>query len=128
MSKRYFDAIVVVPLEEEFEVVLDAFLVVEDLSTATNVRFAATPPDRTITVLLVKQFKMGRTECQEALSLSINEFDCGIAVFIGIAGALSSDLCIGDVCYSTSIMDVLDNTKIAVKPDKSQTIQIAPDF
>ncbi len=121
--KRYFDAIVVVPLEEEFEVVLDNFHVVDDLSTATHIRFAATPPDRKTTVLLVKQFKMGRTECQEAISLSLNEFDCGIAICVGIAGALSSDLSIGDVCYSISIMDVLDNTKITDK-----AIQIAPDF
>ena len=38
VSKQYFDVIVVVPLEEEFDVVLEYFGSVEDLSSATHIK------------------------------------------------------------------------------------------
>jgi len=117
--KRYFDVIAVVPLEEEFEIVTEAFKFVEGLTTDRHIRFAMSLPEGGATrILLVKQAIMGRTGCLEAASESLDHFDCGILVCIGIAGAISPDLSIGDVCYSRDICDVLDNAKILDAPKK----------
>jgi purine-nucleoside phosphorylase len=110
--KRYFDVMVVVPLEEEFDIVLNNFDVREQLSSERHIRFAARPHNSSTEVILVKQSKMGRAACQDAASESLNEFDCGVAVCVGIAGAISPDLNIGDVCYTGSIVDVSENGKI----------------
>jgi len=124
--KRYFDAMVVVPLEEEFVVVLDGFQYKESLSSDTHIRFAVTLPDQQISLLLIKQSTMGRTACQEAANVCLSEFDCGILVCIGIAGGLSSDLSIGDICYSGVIIDVLDNVKIKDGPLSKQDLALSP--
>ena len=126
--KRYFDVIVIVPLEEEFEVVLDSFDVVEELSTSRHIRFATTLPGQTTRLLLVQQSMMGRTASQEAATECLDDFDCGIVVCIGIAGALSGDLSIGDVCYTGTVCDVLDNAKIADGPKGQQTISLSPSW
>ena len=96
--------------------VVDKFEYEEDLSNATHIRFSVTLPGRNTKLLLVKQLVMGRTTNQEATSQCINDFDCGILICVGIAGALSSDVSIGDVCYTGTIIDVLDNGKIADGP------------
>ena len=73
--RRYFDAIIVVPLEEEFEVVLGNFRWDEDLSTETHIRFAVSLVSSQTKFLIIKQTGMGRTACQEAANLCLNEFD-----------------------------------------------------
>ena len=130
-QKRYFNALIVVPLEEEFQTVMDHVHFEENLSTNKHIRFVISLPDHKAKFLLIKQSMMGRTACQEALNESLNDFDCGILICIGIAGALSSDLSIGDVCYSSSVLDVLDNAKIAETPSKSsvkQHITLSPTY
>jgi len=39
------------------------------------------------------------------------DYDIGLVVCLGIAGALSPDLNIGDACFSRAIIDVVDNAK-----------------
>lgn len=112
MPKRYFDAIVIVPLEEEFEAALDFFLYGEDLSKPDQIRFAVTVQDFDLTVLMVKQNAPGRTECNNAATAALAEYDAGVLICLGIAGGLSSDICIGDVCFTGSIIDLLDNSKV----------------
>ena len=65
MTKRYFDAVVIVPLEEEFETALSHFQFVENLSTKTQIRFAVTVPKSDLTILLVKQNGMEKTRKSE---------------------------------------------------------------
>ena len=96
--KQFFDAVIVVPLEEELEVVLSHFIIVEDVSTDVQIRFSASVPDSDLSVLLVQQNSMGRTENYNAALRSVLDFDVGILICLGIAGGLSSDLNIGDVC------------------------------
>ena len=117
--KRYFDVIVIVPLEEEFEIVLEAFQEIEDLSTSHHIRFVGALPGQATRILLVKQSAMGKTACQEVANECLDEFDCGVLVCIGIAGALSRDLSIGDICYTGAVCDVLDNAKIEDSPRES---------
>jgi len=61
--------------------------------------------------LIVQQEGMGRTHAGRAVSETLSEFDVGLIVCLGIAGSLTSDLRLGDVCYSNNIADVLDNAR-----------------
>jgi purine-nucleoside phosphorylase len=124
--KRYFDAIIIVPLEEEFTEVVESFRYEEDLSTSTQIRFSVSLPDQKTKFLIAKQSAMGRTANQEAASLCVTEFDCGALIYVGIAGGLSSDVAIGDVCYSVTIIDVLDNGKIIDSTSSSQELAFSP--
>lgn len=110
--KKRFDVAVVVPLDEEFETALSHFRFVADLSTPQRVRFEMAVPEVELSILLVKQNVMGRTECSIATMDIVDEFDVGMLVCLGIAGGLSSDVSIGDICRTGEIVDLLDNAKV----------------
>jgi nucleoside phosphorylase len=114
--KRRFDVAVVVPLDEEFETALKHFQYVANLSTAQRIRFEVAVPGVDLTVLLVKQNVMGRMECASATMDILDEFDVGMLVCLGIAGGLSSDLTIGDICRTGEVFDLLDNAKVTDAP------------
>jgi nucleoside phosphorylase len=124
--KRYFDAIIVVPLEEEFAVAVEHFQVDEDLSNSKHLRLAVSTSGKHLHILLVKQAAMGRTASQEAALDCLDEFDAGILICFGIAGGLSSDVVIGDICYSGRIIDVLDNVKASDTPGSKQDLTLSP--
>ena len=126
MSKRYFDVIVIVPLEEEYEVALSHFNSPENLSSTQQIRFAVSAPNSELTVLLVKQNGMGKTHCQNAATWALAEFAAGGLVCVGIAGGLTSDLHIGDICYTGSVADLLDNAKIATGSASNLEISFSP--
>jgi nucleoside phosphorylase len=124
--KRYFDAIVIVPLEEEFEIALANFDFEEDLTNEKQIMFSVSVRDQRIKILLAKQSRMGKTAAQEAVLNCLDAFDAGTLICIGIAGGLSSDVAIGDVCYSGSIIDVLDNAKTSDTPVSTQDLALSP--
>ena len=124
--KTYFDAIVIVPLEEEFATVLEAFKFDEDLSSEQQLMFAVTIPDRPLKILLAKQSRMGRTATQHAILNCLDCYDAGLLVCVGIAGGLAADIAIGDVCYTGSIIDVLDNAKASDTTVSSQDLALSP--
>lgn len=124
--KKYADAIVVVPLEEEFEIVLSMFKFVEDLSDEKQIIFSVSVPDRTLTILLAKQSLMGKTGAQQAILNCLDRYDAGLLVCVGIAGGLSSDLAIGDVCYTGVMLDVLDNAKATDTKTSNQDLALSP--
>jgi nucleoside phosphorylase len=110
--KPHFDLAVVLPLAEEFETALTHFKFIKDLSTATRVRFEVSVEGSDARLLLVKQNHMGRTDASNATMDILEEFEVGLLVCLGIAGGLSSDVCIGDVCRTGAIIDLLDNAKV----------------
>jgi nucleoside phosphorylase len=114
--KRRFDVAVVVPLDEEFETALSYFKYVADLSTAQRIRFEVAVPETDISILLVKQNVMGKTECANATLDILDEFEVGMLVCLGIAGGLSTDVAIGDICRTGEIVDLLDNAKVTDVP------------
>jgi nucleoside phosphorylase len=124
--KPYFDAIVIVPLEDEFDAVLAAFQFVGDLSSEQQLMFSVSLPDRPLSFLLVKQSRMGRTATHEAALRCLDVFNAGLLVCLGIAGGLSSDIAIGDVCYTGSIIDVLDNAKMTDTIVSTQDLALSP--
>jgi len=126
--KPYVDVAIIAPLDEEFSNILEFFEFAEDVSTRGEVRFRVAIPNSDLRILLIKQDVPGRTAAQHALDLVANEYEIGMAICLGIAGALSGDLKIGDVCYSKSIVDVLDNAKISQSVDDHTEFSFAPTY
>ncbi len=69
---------------------------------------------------------MGRHNAANAVSAVLEEFDVGLVVCLGIAGALSNDVGIGDVCYAGHITDVLNNSKTSDEQSGIQ-LQFSPE-
>jgi nucleoside phosphorylase len=111
MSKEYFDLIVVVPLEEEIHAVMEIFPGISDRSTPNEFRYAVDGGSNLIKMLVVQQEGMGKAHAAQAVSSSFQDFSAGMVVCVGIAGSLTDDMRLGDVCYSGSIIDVYDNIK-----------------
>ncbi|WP_299842708.1 hypothetical protein [uncultured Jannaschia sp.] len=108
--KKHFDIIVNIPLEEELQAFLNVFDHTEDLSTETQYRCVV---DTTcdLTMLVVLQDEMGKSSASNSITETLQEYSCNLFICLGIAGALSKDVKLGDVCYSGNILDVYDNTK-----------------
>jgi nucleoside phosphorylase len=121
VSKEWFDVLIIVPLEEELLTLMEVFPLTVNRSTERTFRCEIDVDHKNLRALVVQQEGMGRTHAARAVSEALFEFDAGLVVCLGIAGALSSDLRLGDVCYSNNVADVLDNAR-AVDNDAGQSI------
>jgi nucleoside phosphorylase len=124
--KEYFDLLAVVPLEEEVEQVLEAFQLIEDRCTATQLRYVLGDGSSPLRALLVQQEAMGKTNANKAATTALEEFDAGLVVCLGIAGSLSTDAQLGHVCYTGTVIDVYDNAKTTDTKDGALDIQFSP--
>jgi nucleoside phosphorylase len=125
MARDYVDILVVVPLDEEFEELLRVFPGTSNRSRAAEIRCSVDTGRPNISMLVVKQNGMGKTAAARATANSLSEYDAGIVISLGIAGSLSGDVRLGDVCYTGSVLDVTDNTK-TVDADAGMDIQFSP--
>jgi nucleoside phosphorylase len=113
--KRYFDVGVIIPLEVELLQFQSAFEFIENFSLDTALRYSFNTGTYGLTGIVVQQEEMGKTHALRSTNSLLVEFDIGLLICLGIAGGLSSDVNIGDVCYSDRIIDVYDNAKITEK-------------
>lgn len=110
-SKEWFDTIIVVPLEEELLTLMEVFPLTRNRSTERTFRYELDLGPSDFRALVVQQEGMGRSHAARAVSETLVEFDAGLIICLGIAGSLTSDLRLGDVCYSNNVADVLDNAR-----------------
>jgi nucleoside phosphorylase len=125
-TKKFFDALIIVPLEEEFEEVIQHFQTLENLSLPDQVMFSAIVPGTPLTVILAQQIKMGKTANTDTCFKCLDSIDTGLLVCLGICGGLSSDISIGDVCYTLELIDVTDNAKIFEARKSVADIALSP--
>jgi nucleoside phosphorylase len=111
MEKQKFDLLIVTPLEEEARALLEVFPTVKNCSTSVRTRYVLDTGNPAISAIFVQQDAMGKTAAQNAIQEALNEYDIAAVVCVGIAGGLSGDLKLGDVCYSGTVGDVVDNSK-----------------
>jgi nucleoside phosphorylase len=111
MTKRFFELLLIVPLEEELLEVQRVFPQREELSSETLYRYDAVVGDSGLRMLVVQQQEMGRNAARDAVEASFEEFNFGLVICLGIAGSLSEDLRLCDVCYSEHVYDLYDNTR-----------------
>ena len=111
-EKEFFDILVVVPLEEELVQVMDVFQGIENRSTSTSYRFVVDAGVSGLRVLVVQQDGMGKSYASRAVKDVFATYCFGMIICIGIAGSLTDDLRLCDVCYSEDILDVTENAKV----------------
>lgn len=105
-----YDIAVVVPLEEELAAFFEIFPTVNDLSTDKRLIHEFDTGSPNVSGIVTHQNGMGSSEALSATTEVLIRFNIKLVVCFGIAGAFSKDLLLGDVCYSGSIYDVLDNS------------------
>ncbi|MHA6684851.1 phosphorylase family protein [Mesorhizobium sp. A556] len=127
MRKPFFDILLVIPLEEELLEVQNVFPEKEDLSSETARRYEAQVGDSDLRMIVVQQEEMGRKSARDAVEAAFDDFDFGFVLCLGIAGSLSEDLRLCDVCYSEHVADFYDNTKAQETKDGELEIRFSPN-
>lgn len=123
---EYFDIVVVVPLEDELAEVIEHFPSKQDRSTPTTWCHVVDSGNPDISMLIVQQEVMGKTAAINATNFALSMGECGLVVCLGIAGSLHGDARLGSVCYSGSIIDVLDNAKVVDLGDDTSDAELSP--
>ncbi len=111
-ERPYIDVAVVIPLEDEIIPFMDVFASLEDLSTATTFCHLVDSGSPDVSMIVMQQQEMGRTAAFMAAGSILLTYDVGLIICLGIAGSMSDDMGLADVCYTGNVIDVLDNTKV----------------
>ena len=118
MSKEYFDVILFSPLDTEIEAVFESFPNLERRTSGNILKFTVDLGVSGLKGLVAQPPDWGNQEALKAAQQLFQDYDAGLVVCIGIAGTLSTDLKLGDICYSGTIFDVHERLK--VKDTKSR--------
>ncbi|WP_343528651.1 hypothetical protein [Sphingomonas sp.] len=105
------DVIVHIPLEEEFKEFTKIFPVGENITRDVYLAYFVDAPSN-LRVIVIKQEKMGRAAANAACRHILQRYKPKLYICLGIAGGISGDLSLGDVCYTGFLIDVYDNSKI----------------
>lgn len=111
MDRPIKDIAVIIPLEQELEAFFEVFPSIENFSTDDVFIHEVNSGVDGISMIVILQSDMGRTEAGVAAKEIFDRYDIGIITILGIAGSLSDDMSLGDVCYTGRIIDVYDNNK-----------------
>lgn len=122
MTREYFDLIIVVPLELELNEVFEVFPSIEDRTTDTHLRCVVDLGTNDFRALVVHQDQMGRAAAARCLRSALRDYDAGLIVCVGIAGTLTNDLALFDVCYSGEVVDVGENARVTDDDDSGEMI------
>ena len=127
MSQPTKSVVVLIALPEEMDVFREVFPYKNDVSRGRCVCFEHESGIPDIRVISILAEQMGAQSAGNSADIALREFNPDLVVVLGIAGGVSSDLAIGDVCVSNEVLDVLHNNKVSEKGGV-QEISFAPDF
>jgi nucleoside phosphorylase len=128
MVKGHFDLICVIPLEEELQEFMSVFSGLQDLCADGYFRYTVDTGVSDLTMLVVQQEGMGKSLAARAVSATLAEYNTGLIVCLGIAGGLSNDLQLGDVCYTGTVIDVYDNAKFGDSKENELQLELSPSY
>lgn len=122
--------VALIALSEEFDKFCETFSYKEDRSIDRTICVEHCVDVSNVRLISVLAEQMGAQSAGESAAIALENFSPDLIVVIGIAGSVSSDLAIGDVCVSNEIMDVLHNNKVEDSKTKGKATEIsfAPDF
>ena len=126
MTTDQLTILVLIALNEEYRVFQDIFPVVRDQSTDVQVRLEHESGVENVKVFSALSEQMGSQSALLSAVRSVQAFSPDLVVMLGIAGALTGDARIGDVCVSNYILDVLHNAKIT-DSKSGPKLEFAPD-
>jgi nucleoside phosphorylase len=122
----FFDILLVLPLEEEMKEVLQAFEIEKNLTTPTQLRYALKAISG-ISVVAVLQEEMGYSGAAKACTDAYANYRFNMVITCGIAGSLSNDIGLGDVCYTGTLFDVFNNAKVSDAKKGGIIFESSPD-
>lgn len=125
MSNNHYSIIVNIPLEEELRAFQGVFPYIADKSTDHQYRCEVST-DSEITMLVVLQDEMGKSSASNSITEVLQDYTSDLIICLGIAGGLTKDLKLGDVCYSGNIIDVYDNSKTKDGDGGSISLELSP--
>lgn len=111
MSKETVGIIIHVPLEAEWEQVQEVFDFGSSITEGNHPAYRLQLPNG-LSGIAILQTGMGRDAARETTQHILDRFSCHAYVCLGIAGAISKDVRLGDVCYTGNLIDVYENSKI----------------
>ncbi|KXV76553.1 5'-methylthioadenosine/S-adenosylhomocysteine nucleosidase family protein [Acetobacter cerevisiae] len=126
MSRQHFDIAVIIPLEDEIIPFFKIFPSIEDRSDDAFLHHVVDSGHPEVSVVVIQQQKMGRAAAEAATTEAIERYDISLIACVGIAGSLSGDMRLGDVCHSGDLFDVLDNAKFSDDEDENADIEFSP--
>lgn len=112
-EKTFFDILLLAPLEEELSEVFSVFPHQTDHSENGHVVFEVDTGNSEITMLVANIPDFGKQEAARRTRELLGKYSFGLITCIGIAGRLSTDLKLGDVCYSGNVLDLNERIKIS---------------
>lgn len=126
LEREPVDIIVHIPLEAEYLEFREVFEIREEFQHDYNVIVRVKAPSG-LSIVAIVQEKMGRTSAATACNTALRLFNPRLYVCLGIAGGLSKDLSLGDVCYTGTLFDVYDNSKITDAEGGGMQLALAPE-
>ena len=118
------DALIYTPLDEEYRSLQARFRPIEDVNGPAFTGYKSTGPAGESVVVLIG-FAWGNDTAYKVMNEALGHFSPKAAFCIGIAGAISSDAKLGDVFYSTHVLDLTQRMK--QEKDKSGASRIKYD-
>ncbi|MGY3582560.1 nucleoside phosphorylase [Bradyrhizobium sp. USDA 4341] len=113
MIKKFVDIGFIIPLQEEFASFERIFRRVQQHVEGVQFHTEVDLSESGLTGVAFLQDDMGKAANGRAADRMLCQYDVGLIIVLGIAGGLSSDLAIGDVCFTGAIIDVLENAKVS---------------
>lgn len=123
-TRQYIDIGVIIPLEEELQEFFEVFSSKKDVSMDGILIHEINLDHDDISMVVILQNDMGHAATAEAAATILNKYKIGLIVSIGIAGGLSTDIVLGDVCYSGKVIDVYENCKAIDADDEENSLRI----
>jgi nucleoside phosphorylase len=121
------DMVIHIPLDEEWNVFTTVFKTKQNITQGVHLSYYVEAGN--LKVIAVKQERMGRSAAAAACRHILERFHPKIYVTLGIAGCLTSDLSLGDVAYTGTLIDVYDNSKVTDAEDgEGVNIDFEPEF
>ncbi len=108
----HIDVLIVVPLNEELESILEVFEFHDDLSFRDHLVGRVHRSDQETSICVVKLAEPGNTAARAACLEVLQHYSVGLIVSYGIIGGIKKDLRLADVCVSHNVLDLTDQGKI----------------
>lgn len=131
-DKIKLDALIYAPLEDEYKGIQKYFPPTSQINGDDFTGYVTSDADE-LTIGVVMGFEFGNAAAQDVWREVLAKYDPKIAICVGIAGGVSKDAQLGDVYYSSTIVDLTQGGKAqsndsggiqkAYKPLSTQTDQ-----
>lgn len=118
---------VLIALPEEYDVFGKVFPFTQDVSQGRSICLEHASGNDEVRLVSILAEQMGSQSASVSADVAITHFNPDLVVVLGIAGGVTNDLAVGDVCVSNEIIDVLHNNKVVDSEGKAE-FAFAPDF